>query len=231
MNKKLIQIIEGLLYLSGDKGITIGEFILTTNYSQHEIEESLKTIEEKYSDEFSPFTLLYTSNSYKIATKESLHTIFEKYANLETNNKITTNSLETLAIIAYNQPITKYDIEQLKGTNVSYHIKQLVMKNLIYPSGILKEIGNPKIYSTSEFFLDFIGINTLNDLPPLKDFSLNISENELFSYEDLNYKELSDKLLKENKFLNLDTYSDEKIKILDTLDVLEINEITKNEEQ
>lgn len=219
MSKNLQPIIEGLLFLSGDKGITVGELIIVTKTDQMSLERELEKLKKRYADDqSSAFEIIYTSNSYKLVTKKEFFEVFQTYSMLNIENTLTPTVLEVLAIIAYNQPMTRHEIEELKGTGASHILRPLMNKNLIYVSGQSKELGNPRLYSTTEDFLDYIGINSLDDLPPLSEFKLDqASSKDLFTNEKLDYLELSKMLLNEqNEFI---------VKDLNQEELAEINQI------
>jgi len=85
--------------------------------------------------------------------------------------KLSQAAIETLAIIAYQQPVTKLEIEQIRGVNCDYTIQKLLEKELIVISGKAETVGKPIIYSTSPFFMDYFGINSINELPQIKELT------------------------------------------------------------
>ncbi len=201
MDKKKA-IIEGLLFLSGDKGMTIGELVTFLAIDPLTIERLAGELNEKYqNDESSAFTIVYTANSYKLATKPTLSHEFESYANSEYNDVIPKSSLETLAIICYNQPITKFDIEQIKGVSPSHTVSVLLERDLIEVVGRSDEIGRPKLYAITDVALDYLGINSVDELPKLKDYKLNFDDqtDELFN-DEIDFKEIRKRLLASTEF-------------------------------
>lgn len=195
-------IIEGLLFLSGDKGLTLGELVTYIGQDPLTIEKSIEQMNQKYKeDSSSAFTIVYTAQSYKLGTKPEYASKFEQYANSEYNDVIPKSSLETLAIICYNQPITKFDIEQIKGVSPSHTVSVLLERNLIEVVGRSDEIGRPKLYGITDVALDYLGINSTEDLPALKDYRLNFDDeqNELFN-SDIDFKEIRKRLLTDLEF-------------------------------
>lgn len=216
-------IIEGVLFLSGDKGVSIAELILITNLDQMTLEEEIQNLNIKYqNDKTSIFTIISTSNTYKLVTKKEYFKYLEKYSLLNTSNKLSQSALETLAIIAYKQPITKFEIEKTKGLNVSHTLHTLIDKNLVYISGKSKEISNPNIYSTTDKFLDYIGINSLENLPNLDKFKVSDDPNNLFVDNTFDYGTLSKLLLSnDNTFVvkEIDQKDIEELKNLENIDI------------
>lgn len=195
-------IIEGLLFLSGDKGVTLGEFVTYIGLDPLSVEKQIDSLKLKYQqDDDCAFTIVYTAESYKLGTKSKFAPKFERYANSEYNDVIPKSSLETLAIICYNQPITKFDIEQIKGVSPSHTVSVLLERNLIEVVGRSDEIGRPKLYAVTDVTLDYLGINKLDELPPLKDYKLNFDDEqeELFNSE-IDFKEIRKRLLSDFEF-------------------------------
>lgn len=221
-------LIEGLLFLSGDKGLTLGELVTYIGQDPMTIQNIIDEMNRKYkNDNSSAFTIVYTAHTYKLATKPEYASKFEQYANSEYNDVIPKSSLETLAIICYNQPITKFDIEQIKGVSPSHTVSVLLERNLIEVVGRSDEIGRPKLYGITDVTLDYLGINSTEDLPALKDYHLNFDEeqNELFN-SDIDFKEIRKRLLTDLEF-------EQNVLELDEEDVSvpEINLFEKDEQQ
>ncbi|MFV0288252.1 MAG: SMC-Scp complex subunit ScpB [Mycoplasmatales bacterium] len=216
------EIIEGLLYLSGAEGVSLSEILLVLKVDQMTVEEALKFLEHKYETN-SGLELIYTNNTYKLVTKNSYYEYYKEFANLTQNDKLGNSALETLAIIAYNQPITKFQIEQLKGVSIQHNIQALINKELIYISGRSQEIGKPNLYSTTGNFLDYIGINNLEELPELDKFSLNIKEEELLKFTSLDYKEIAKKLLTAENTIKLEKLDEQTMQELDSLENLKLD--------
>lgn len=195
-------IIEGLLFLSGDNGLTIGELVNYIGIDPLSIEKMISDIKEDYeNNQNSGLTIVYTAQSYKLCTKPELSSKFEAFANNKFNDAIPKSSLETLAIICYNQPLTKFDIEQIKGVSPSHTVSVLLERNLIEVVGRSDEIGRPKLYAITDTALDYLGINTIEELPPLKDYKLNFDDeqDELFNSE-IDFKEIRKRLLTDIEF-------------------------------
>mgnify|MGYP002371850330 CR=1 FL=1 len=139
-------------------------------YSQEEIEGILFVIKEKYNNELFPFELGEVGGGYQFLTKPDYHTAVSGFLNRNTVKRLTTAALESLAIIAYKQPVTKSIIETIRGVNADYTVQKLVEKELIEIAGRSEEPGRPLLYRTTQQFLDYFGINSLGELPKLKEF-------------------------------------------------------------
>jgi len=141
-----------------------------TPYTQEEIEGVLRVIAEKYANELFPFELGEVGGGYQFLTKADYHTAVSAFLNRNAVKRLTNAALESLAIIAYKQPVTKSIIETIRGVNADYTIQKLMEKELIEIAGRSEEVGKPLLYKTTQQFLDYFGINSLDDLPKLKEF-------------------------------------------------------------
>jgi len=139
-------------------------------YTQEEIEGIIFVIKEKYSNDLFPFELGEVGGGYQFLTKADYHTAVSAFLNRNAVKRLTTAALESLAIIAYKQPVTKSIIETIRGVNADYTIQKLMEKELVEIAGRSDEPGKPLLYRTTQQFLDYFGINSLDDLPKLKEF-------------------------------------------------------------
>ncbi|WP_029284304.1 SMC-Scp complex subunit ScpB [Pedobacter sp. R20-19] len=174
--------IEALIF-SSIQSISVQEMLLALNilfeeeYTEEHIFESLATIKEKYSrDEFA-IELVNLNNGYQFLTKKEFHETVNQLQLHRSKKKLSQAAMETLAIIAYRQPITKLEIEQIRGVNSDYSVQRLLEKELISMDGKAETPGRPILYRTSPLFMDYFGLNHLNQLPQLKD--LNKEENTI----------------------------------------------------
>jgi segregation and condensation protein B len=220
-----LQVIEGLLFLSGSNGITMGELIAILNLDQTKIANHIKKLNKNLTENKSALTIIETAQTYKLVTTNLNGEFYRQYAELEFNDKLSNSALETLAIIAYNQPITRFDIEDKRGVMASHHIKTLVSRDLVKIVGKANEIGRPNIYGTTSQFLDYIGVNSLEQLPSLEEFRLNITneeESDLFSEVD-DFKEIKKRLLTSSNIIKIDHQLE-----LEDIDSIEIKDVILN---
>jgi len=139
-------------------------------FTQEEVEGILFVIKEKYNNDLFPFELGEVGSGYQFLTKADYHTAVSGFLNRNTVKRLTTAALESLAIIAYKQPVTKSIIETIRGVNADYTIQKLIEKELVEIAGRSDEPGRPLLYKTTQQFLDYFGINSLEELPKLKEF-------------------------------------------------------------
>lgn len=130
----------------------------------------IELIQEKYQNDLFPFQIGQTGGGYQFLTKPAYHEVVSAYLNRNTVKRLTQAALEVLAIIAYKQPVTKNLIESIRGTNADYTVQKLMEKELIEIAGRSEEVGKPLLYKTTQQFLDYFGINSLDELPKLKEF-------------------------------------------------------------
>ncbi len=139
-------------------------------FTPEEIEGVIFVIKEKYNNDLFPFELGEVGGGYQFLTKADYHTVVSAFLNRNTVKRLTTAALESLAIIAYKQPVTKHIIETIRGVNADYTIQKLMEKELIEIAGRSTEPGKPLLYKTTQQFLDYFGINSLDELQKLQEF-------------------------------------------------------------
>lgn len=135
-----------------------------------QVETSIEGVKEKYNSEFFPFELRESGGGWQFLTKREYHQTIAQLNGDKFLKRLSTAALETLAIIAYKQPITKSEIEAIRGVNCDYSIQKLLEKELIIISGRNETmVGKPLIYSTSRHFMDYFGINSSDELPKISE--------------------------------------------------------------
>lgn len=177
-----ISVLEGLLFVAGDDGISLEEASYILELERSAVRQLLDELKKRLEDENSGLELLLTASHYKLVTKSSLKTYIEKYAVSPYSSQLSQASLETLAIIAYKQPVTRVDIESIRGVQSSGSIQKLLLRDLIEEAGRLETPGRPKLYKTTAYFMDYFGLESLDALPDASDlFDLDSEEaNQLF---------------------------------------------------
>ena len=181
MNLKAI--IEGLLFVAGDEGLSLEEFCNITEKAKSEITETIKNLFEDYNNENRGIQLEFLGNKFKLTTKTEHTEFYQKLIKEEENSVLSQSSLETLAIIAYNGPITRTAIDEIRGVNSSYLIRKLLLKGLIEDVGYSDSAGRPKLYNTTSKFLDYFGLGTKEDLPKIdiNNIPVENEEKDLFN--------------------------------------------------
>ncbi|WP_036679491.1 SMC-Scp complex subunit ScpB [Daejeonella oryzae] len=183
---KFEKLIEALIF-SSDKGIS-GEEIFRVlsateekGFSIESIEQAIENIRLLYNEMNLAIELVFFNSGYQFLTRKEYFTVINQLHIQRSKKKLSQAALETLAIIAYKQPITKLEIEQIRGVNCDYTIQKLLDKELIMIQGKSTAVGRPILYGMSSLFMDYFGINSSSQLPLLKDI-LN-ENNEIGSPE------------------------------------------------
>ncbi len=171
----LQKLIEALIF-SSEQPITIAELqtVLFT-YSGEEV--SLEAIQEyvdallmKYESDDFIFEIINTGGGYQFLSKPYYHKPISTLLQHRAKRKLSIAALECLSIIAYSQPVTKVEIEQIRGVNCDHTIQKLMERDLIRIIGRAETPGRPLLYGSTQYFMDYFGINNLDELPKLKEF-------------------------------------------------------------
>lgn len=179
---KKIAILEGLLFVVGDEGITLDTICEILDIKKKEAQELLKSLREEYNKEERGIRISFIGETFKLTTKQEHKEYYQKLITTRGTNTLSQAALETLAIIAYNQPITRIEIDELRGISSINMIRKLMAKDLIKISGKSSLPGRPNLYRTTSEFLDYFGLATLSDLPELPNNYKNTEEEqELFT--------------------------------------------------
>ena len=176
--------IEGLLFIAGDEGITLGDLAKITGFMKPAIVGMADQLTAKYNDDpNNALVVLKSAETYRLATKHSLAPIIKRYFEVPLTMPLTKALLEVLAIVAYRQPITRLEIDDIRGVQSSGSLQKLMARGLIDTHGRLDAPGRPFLYVTTEAFLNYFGMTTIKDLPPLakqEDLNLDQMNGDLF---------------------------------------------------
>ncbi|WP_295772698.1 SMC-Scp complex subunit ScpB [uncultured Mucilaginibacter sp.] len=166
------QNVEALIFAS-EQGIRIEEIIfclqaaLNTEVDEAEIVKAIEAIKQKYTNKSLAIELVKINSGYQFLTKKNYHQVISQLQLQRSKKKLSQAALETLAIIAYKQPVTKLEVEQIRGVNCDYSLQKLLEKELISITGKADTVGKPLLYATSNLFADYMGIDSISDLPLL----------------------------------------------------------------
>lgn len=138
--------------------------------SPEEVDDALNRLQERYWDDRFAMEIVEVAGGFQFVTKGAYHHIAGQYLKQLTKRRLSKVALETLAIIAYRQPVSRGEIEKIRGVNSDYAIDKLLEKELISLAGRSTGPGKPLLYATSEKFMDYFGLRSMDDLPQLKDF-------------------------------------------------------------
>ena len=171
----LAQHIESLIF-TAERPISFNEIteVLETTFEtrikKDDIEGALEAIEQKYQADDFAFEMVGIANGYQFLTKGAYFNTVATYLKQTTKKKLSRAALETLSIIAYKQPVSKPEMEKIRGVSCDYALQKLLEKELVTIIGRAETVGKPLLYGTSEKFMDYFGLKDLNDLPKPKDF-------------------------------------------------------------
>ncbi|WP_348646736.1 SMC-Scp complex subunit ScpB [Flammeovirga sp. SubArs3] len=172
--------IEAMIFIS-DEPISINEMIQVFDdikeegveeeiVSKEDVLKAIDTLKRKYSHKNHSYELVQSGDGYCFMTKQKYSKIVNALLKNRSKKRLSKSALETLSIIAYRQPITKGEIEKIRGVGCDYAMKKLLSRELIKMKGKSDAIGRPMLYGTTDRFLEYFGINTLKDLPSPKEF-------------------------------------------------------------
>lgn len=172
MNKAVL---EGLLFVVGEDGLTFEQIEDVLNIEEAEAKELLMELKKDYEDDSRGLRIDFLGNRFKLTTKFEHREYYQKLIENPETNVLSQSALETLAIVAYNAPITRVEIDKLRGVGSVQMVRKLVAKGFIKEVGRSDLPGRPILYETTSEFLDYFGLATIEDLPDMRDF---LEENE-----------------------------------------------------
>lgn len=173
-------IVEGLLYMVGDDGLKVEQLASVIDKSIDDSEAILNSIQSKYANENFGIELVNYGKTYKFITKQEVAPYIQALFHTSKPNTLSQSALETLAIIAYKQPITRVEIEELRGVGADMMLRKLQARNLIREAGRSDAPGKPILYEVTEEFMDSFKLYTLNELPDLPEFNSDEENENLF---------------------------------------------------
>ena len=183
MNLKAV--LEGILFVVGEEGITINKVEEILEINDEELKRIVSDLTLDYADEGRGITLKILGNKLKLTTKEEHTKYYEKFVETD-DSELSTAALETLAIIAYNQPVTRITVDEIRGINSSHMVRKLVSRYLIEEKGRSDAPGRPILYGVTDKFLDYFGLSNISELPKIEEIEVDDEEVDLFSSK---YKE------------------------------------------
>lgn len=175
MDHRLIRHIESIIFAS-DHPVSAKEIARTINKALHlevtpkEVEEGIQSLQDQYREGDYSFEIVHVNQGYVFMTKGAYHNTIGTFLKLEAGKKLTRVALETLAIIAYKQPVTRTEVDSIRGVNSDYAIQKLLEKELVIIAGRSEGPGRPLLYKASPKFFEYFGLSSEKDLPKLKDF-------------------------------------------------------------
>lgn len=190
----IIPHIEALIFAS-EKPLAINDLVELLNNAlafiedratTEQVEAAIQAISQKYDSEFYAFEVIESGGGWQFLTKKDFHKTIAQLNGDKFLKKLSVAAIETLSIIAYKQPVTKSEIELIRGVNCDYAVQKLLEKDLVIIAGRKEDaVGKPLIYTTSKSFMDYFGINSAEDLPKIKEvLNQEIIEATIIEKED-----------------------------------------------
>jgi segregation and condensation protein B len=185
-------ILESLLFAAGDEGLSLKQVCAVLDVEEHQALEIINTLFTEYNkDESRGITLIELAGTYQLVTKKEHAPYLKKLVESPNVNSLSQAALETLAIVAYKQPITRVDIEEIRGVKTDRPLSTLASKGLIKAVGRAEGTGRAILYGTTKEFLDYFGLKDISELPPLPE---NIDEEFLSEDADLFFEKFQETL-------------------------------------
>jgi segregation and condensation protein B len=163
-------IMEGLLFVVGDEGIDAKQLAEILEIDKKEVAHHLEVLQQQYRQQGRGLQIVEVAGAYQFTTLPEHAPYFQRLAYSPSHTTLSQAALETLAIVAYKQPLTRIDVEEIRGVRCEKPIQTLVAKGLIQEVGRAEVVGRPILYGTTKDFLDYFGLRSLNDLPPAPAF-------------------------------------------------------------
>lgn len=168
---KLKAILEGLLFLVGDDGLTVEQASKSMDISTKKAEQLFDALQKEYVDDSRGFEIERYGSRYRFLSKAFVYEAAKKLFSIDKISKLSNAALETLAIIAYKQPITRVEIEEIRGVGADVMIRKLEARGLIKEEGRSDAPGRPFLYSVTDEFMDAFKLLSLDELPDLPEFN------------------------------------------------------------
>lgn len=191
MEDNKLAALEGLLFVVGDDGLSINQMMEILEINHDEAIELINKLKEEYENINRGIRIHFLGNTFKLTTKQEQQKYYQKLLVNEENNTLSNSALETLAIVAYNEPITRVEVDEIRGVQTAQMIRKLVAKGLLKECGRSELPGRPILYKTTSEFLDYFGLSDISELPKITPKSEQ-ENNELDLYKSKYEEEVID---------------------------------------
>ena len=171
-----VGVLEGLLFVVGDEGLSFDQIIDALDVSIEEAKELVLALKREYEKDSHGIQIAYLGDKVKLTTKKEHKDYYLKLIENKETNSLSQQALETLAIIAYNEPICIQDIDNLRGVNSREMIRRLVAKGFVKEAGKSEGIGRATTYQTTRDFLDYFGLSSKEELPKFEEIKEEVTD-------------------------------------------------------
>lgn len=185
--------IEALLFIAGDEGLDAKQIAAVLEADKDEVSRTLQQMKRQFDETGRGLQIVELAGTWQLTTRPEHAVYFQRLAYSPARGTLSQAALETLAIIAYRQPVTRIDIEEIRGVKTDRAIHTLVAKGLVKPVGRADAIGRPILYGTTDEFLDYFGLRSLDDLPDTDQFenAENLEQETHLLFEKLGDQQLT----------------------------------------
>lgn len=174
-------VLEGILFVFGDEGASLAQLSDAVNLPSETVKEILDDMANTYKDDKRGFELAVFNDTYKFISKPFVREYIQRILTLSKTRTLSQSALETLAIIAYKQPVTRIEIEEIRGVGCDMMLKKLMAQDLVREAGRAESAGRPILYEITNEFLDLFKLISLDELPHLPQYEeTQMSEQQLF---------------------------------------------------
>ena len=179
----LLGVLEGILFVVGDEGVTLTQICDILSVDMEEAKRLLMELKKSYDEDSHGIRISYLGDAFKLTTKKEHKEYYQKLIENPESNTLSQAALEVLAIIAYNQPITRIEVDEMRGVNNGQMIRKLIAKGLVKEAGKSTMPGRPNLYATTSEFLDYFGLSSISELPTIlkEEIKEEATEKELFT--------------------------------------------------
>lgn len=177
--------LEALLFIAGQEGIGLDDLSYVLKEPTADVFAAIQLLNQQFEeDNHSPYIILELGNQFVLSTKKELNPLLKEYAQSPLSAKLSQAALETLAIIAYKQPVTRTEIETIRGVKTTGSIQKLIALQLIQEMGRVDGPGRAILYGTTEYFMNYFGIKNLTELPDIEQMSADLADDSTFDLFD-----------------------------------------------
>lgn len=177
-------VLEGLLFVVGEDGLTLDQIEEVLEITEEETKDLVNNLKHSYEAEDRGLRIDFLGNRLKLTTKFEHREYYQKLLENPDTNILSQAALETLAIIAYNEPLTRMQVDKIRGVSSAQMIRKLVAKGLVKESGRSDLPGRPILYETTNDFLDYFGLSSIEELPDMEKY-IEQSEQDIEEEKDL----------------------------------------------
>lgn len=174
----LLGVLEGILFAVGDEGISLNSLCEVMEIDEDKAKDLLKALQKRYESDEYGIRVSFLADSFKLTTKKEHKDYYHRLLGNKESQSLSETALEVLAIIAYNQPITRALVDDLRGVASGQIIRKLCARGLVKISGKSNMPGKPNLYSTTSEFLDYFGLASIKDLPEISKQDITNDENK-----------------------------------------------------